>query len=85
MDDRAVGLRLGLIFKFGLLELCSNICSSVLFLFELSFGGDGTTVDGLVLLGGLAGGILAALAVGVFSRLETVNLLLGLGDVLFSY
>jgi hypothetical protein len=78
-----VGLRLSLVLEACLLEVRSGVRNGVLFLFKLGLGGDGTAIDCLVLLCGLAGGVLAALAVSTFS-LETVNLFLGFGNVLLS-
>jgi hypothetical protein len=70
-----------LVLKRRLLEVLGGISGSVLLLVEFSFCRD-ATVNSLVLLSGLAGGISGAVRTLILFRLETLDLLLRLGDVL---
>lgn len=70
----------GLVFELGGGQVLSGVLDGVLLLLELGLSGDGLAVDALVLLRGLAGGVLGAF-VGLLC-LEAVDFLLGLRDVL---
>ena len=74
----AVGL--GRLLEAGLLELFRHVGSSVLLLLQLGFSGN-LAVHTAVLDSGLLGGVSGTVDGGLF-RLEAVNLLLGLLDVL---
>jgi hypothetical protein len=70
-----------LVLNRGLLEVVGSISSGVLLLGQLG-GCRCGAVDSLVLLGGLAGRVCGAIGALVLLSLETLNLLLGLLDVL---
>ena len=70
-----------LVLNRGLLEVVGGISSSVLLLGQFS-GCRCGAVDALVLLGRLAGRICGAVGALVLLSLKTLNLLLGLLDVL---
>jgi hypothetical protein len=70
-----------LVLNRGLLEVVGSISSGVLLLGQLG-GCRCGAVDSLVLLGGLAGRVCGAISTLVLLSLETLNLLLGLLDVL---
>ena len=70
-----------LVLKRRLLKVFGGVSSAVLLLGDFSVGGS-VTVDGLVLLGGLAGSVGGTVGALVLLSLETLDLLLGLGDVL---
>ena len=67
----------------GVLQLFGYIVLRVFLLFELSSSGNSSPIDGLVLLGRLSGDVLAAVLSSIFG-LQTIDLLLGLRDILCS-
>jgi hypothetical protein len=71
-----------LVLERGLLEIFRGICCGILLLVEFGFGG-GASINSLVLLCGLAGGVCGAVRALVLLSLEALNLLLRLGDVLY--
>jgi hypothetical protein len=70
-----------LILKRRLLEVVGGVISAILLLVGFSIDGS-VTVDGLVLLGGLAGSVGGTIGALILLSLKTLDLLLGLGDVL---
>lgn len=71
----------GLVLNGGILHVFNDILLGVVLLLKFSSGVNGRAIDSLVLLCGLAGGVLGALLVRALG-VEAVDFLLGLGDVL---
>jgi hypothetical protein len=72
-----------LVLDRGLLELFRGICCGILLLVELGLCVGGS-VDGLVLLRGLAGGVRATMCALFLLSLKALDLLLCFGDVLYN-
>lgn len=74
------GLIRCLVLETGLLEIFCHVSLGVFLLLQLSSGRYGATVNCLILLGGLASRVFAAL---LFLYLQAVDLFLSLADVLY--